>query len=68
MAALIDDDPLLDTKTSAAVIDVEPSTLEVWRCTKRHVIPYIKIGRLVRYRRSALLKFLESRTVGGDNE
>lgn len=68
MSALINDDPLLDTPQAAAVLGAEPSTLEVWRCTKRHIIPYIKIGRLVRYRRSALLKFLESRTIGGGND
>ena len=65
MAAFVSDDPLLDTIQAAAEIGVEPSTMEVWRCTKRYEIPYIKIGRMVRYRRSALLRWLESRTVGG---
>ena len=64
MTAFVDD-PLLDTPAAAAVLGTEPSTLEIWRCTKRYALPYIKVGRLVRYRKSALLKFLESRTVGG---
>ena len=59
------DDPLLDTPAAAKEIGTEPSTLEVWRSTKRYDIPYIKVGRLVRYRRSALLSWLESRTRGG---
>lgn len=64
MTAFVDD-PLLDTPAAANLLGTEPSTLEVWRCTKRYQLPYIKVGRLVRYRKSALLKFLESRTVGG---
>jgi hypothetical protein len=36
----------------------------VWRCTKRYPIPYVKIGRSVKYRRSDLLAFIASRTVG----
>lgn len=65
MLTLIDD-PLLDTVQAAAVIDTKPETLEVWRSTKRYNIPFIKIGRKVRYRKSALLYWLESRTQGGD--
>jgi helix-turn-helix protein len=60
-----DDDPLLTTVEMAVVLGVTPGTLEVWRSTKRYLadLPYIKIGRNVRYRRSAGLKFLERRTV-----
>lgn len=39
------------------------ATLAVWRCTKRYPLPYIKCGRLVRYRESDVLAFLESRLV-----
>lgn len=39
-------------------------TLEVWRTTKRYPeLEYIKVGRLVRYKREAIERFLESRTV-----
>lgn len=31
-------------------INVPTATLAVWRCTKRVVIPFVKIGRAVRYR------------------
>ena len=40
-------------------------TLAVWASTGRHTIPYIKIGRLVFYRKSDLEKFIESKTVQG---
>lgn len=60
-------DPLLDDDEAAAYIDVKPKTLPVWRSTGRYSIPYIKIGRLVRYRKSALDEFLKRRTMGGES-
>ena len=54
---------LLDTEHAAQYIGVTSRTLEVWRCTKRQIIPYIKVGRLVRYRCSDLDCWLQSRTV-----
>lgn len=59
---------LLNNSQAAAYIGVTPSTLEVWRCTKRHPIPFIKVGRLVKYRRSALDDFLERQTIGAIKE
>jgi excisionase family DNA binding protein len=55
---------LMDTEDAAQYIGVTTRTLEVWRCTKRHAIPYIKVGSLVRYRCKDLDCWLESRTVG----
>lgn len=55
-------DPLLKPAEAAKYIGVTESTLSVWRCTGRYDIPYIKVGRLVRYRKSALDAFLERRT------
>lgn len=55
---------LLSAKQAAEYLGVTVSTLEVWRCTKRYPIPFIKVGHLVKYRQSALDAFLESRTVG----
>lgn len=57
-------EPLLDTERAAALIGVLPETLEVWRCTRRYDLPFIKVGRAVRYRPSDIQKWLESRTVG----
>nr|WP_081355805.1 helix-turn-helix domain-containing protein [Nitrosospira multiformis] len=55
-------DPLLKPAEAAEYIGVTESTLSVWRCTGRYDIPYIKVGRLVRYRKSALDAFLHRRT------
>lgn len=54
---------LLNNKEASAYIGVLPGTLEIWRCTKRYPIPFIKVGRLVKYRKSDLDNFLHERTV-----
>lgn len=60
------EDSLLQSTQAADYLGVSPGTLEVWRSTKRYPIPFIKVGRLVKYRKSALDTFLESRTVGAE--
>jgi hypothetical protein len=55
---------LFGNDDAAAYIGVTPRTLEVWRCTKRHAIPYIKVGRLVKYRPAVLDTWLAAQTVG----
>lgn len=59
-------DPLLTPPEAAAYIGVTENTLSVWRCVGRYDIQFVKVGRLVRYRKSALDAFLDRRTVGGD--
>ncbi|HJV26322.1 MAG TPA: helix-turn-helix domain-containing protein [Aromatoleum sp.] len=53
---------LLDERAAADLIDVAPGTLSVWRSTGRYNLPFIKIGRKVRYRRGDLLAWMEART------
>ena len=55
---------LLSVEQAAEFIGVTSHTLDVWRCTKRHSIPYLKVGRLVKYRRTDLEAWLTSRTIG----
>ena len=50
-------------KETAALLDVSTGTLQVWRCTKRYPLAYVKIGRNVRYPKSAILAFIASRTI-----
>jgi excisionase family DNA binding protein len=52
---------LLDEKQAAEILNIEPGTLSVWRSTGRYSIPFIKVGRRVRYRRADLDAWLESR-------
>jgi len=53
---------LLDEKAAAAVLDVSPGTLPVWRSTGRYALPFLKVGRNVRYRHADLLAWLAKRT------
>jgi hypothetical protein len=53
---------LLDEKAAAELLDTAPGTLSVWRSTGRYALPFLKVGRKVRYRRSDLLAWLETRT------
>jgi excisionase family DNA binding protein len=57
-------DPLLTEVQAAEILGVKPATLQVWRSTRRYPLPYVKTGRLVRYRQSAIEAFIEARTVG----
>lgn len=41
---------LLDEKQAAEHLTVSPGTLSVWRSTGRYNLPFVKIGRMVRYR------------------
>ncbi|WP_345948859.1 helix-turn-helix domain-containing protein [Mucilaginibacter sp. PAMB04274] len=57
-------DPLLDRKAAAKYLGLtNPHTLAVWDCTKRYDLQPIKVGRAVRYRKSSLDDFLNSRLV-----
>jgi excisionase family DNA binding protein len=57
---------LLTTLEAAAIIGCTPDTLTTWRCTRAVKVPYVKIGRLVRYRRSDIDAYLDGHTVGAD--
>lgn len=54
---------LVGTAAAAAYLGVTPRTLEVWRSTQRHPIPYVKVGRLVRYSIKDLDEWLTARRV-----
>lgn len=53
---------LLTEAQAAEKIDVSPGTLSVWRSTGRYRLPFIKVGRKVRYRASDLDAWMASRT------
>jgi len=56
-------DPLLDEKQAADFLSMSPGMLSVWRATRRYDLPFVKVGRSVRYRLSDLQAFLDARTV-----
>jgi excisionase family DNA binding protein len=53
---------LLTPAEVANILGVSVETLNVWRATKRYPLPYVKSGRLVRYKLSDLEKFIDDRT------
>ena len=53
---------LIDCQETAEILGISKSALEAWRTTGRYKLPFIKVGRNVRYRRSDVLQWLESRT------
>lgn len=58
---------LLDTKQAAAYLNISPATLHTWRCTKRNVLPYVKLGgKHVRYRLADLDAYINANLVGAE--
>ncbi len=53
----------INDRQAADVLGVKPTTLAVWRSTGRYRLPFLKVGRLVKYRVSDLAEFLARRTV-----
>ncbi len=58
-------DKLLDYTAGADFLGVTKKTLEDWICSGRYAVPYVKVGRLVRFRPEALRVWLRSRERGG---
>ena len=54
----------IDEKQTCAVLGVKTSTLATWRCTGRYNLPFIKTGRLVRYRVADLAAWIAKRRTG----
>lgn len=59
---------LLTPQETAELLGISKGTLNLWRCKKRYPLPYVKVGRAVRYRLEDVLKFIESRRQPGNGE
>ena len=62
MSTLQEVDPLLTREQAADYLGVKPQTLASWHSSGRYELPVVKVGRSVRYKRSALEKFVERRS------
>jgi len=58
------DDVLLTTKEAARLLGIKENTLAIWRNQQRYNIPYIKVGRTIRYKRKDIIDFLRRQTLG----
>ena len=56
-------DPLFTRAQAAEYIAVKPQTLAAWAVSGRYDLPFLRVGRCVRYRKSDLDRFLNERTV-----
>jgi excisionase family DNA binding protein len=55
---------LLSRVEAAAYLGVARQTLAIWACTNRYDLPYVKIGKLVKYRKSDLDAFIAKNVQG----
>jgi excisionase family DNA binding protein len=53
----------LTTQEAAEFLGVSAGTLAVWRCVSRYPLPFVRIGRNVRYQEADLVSWVESRKV-----
>lgn len=52
------------TESQAAIVcGIEPQTLAAWRCTRRYDLPFIRVGRAIRYRAGDVSEWLKKNTV-----
>jgi hypothetical protein len=58
-------DKLLNRREAAELLGTTEGTLAVWTCNKRYNLPVVKVGRLVKYKLSDLITFIDNRTVYG---
>ena len=54
---------LLNEFEAAKFLAISVNTLRTWRSTRRVEVPFIRIGKCIRYSPESLQKFLESSTV-----
>ena len=57
---------LLTRPEAAEYLGTTTGTLATWACTRAVRIPFLRIGRNVRYRRRDLDRWLESRLVNAE--
>lgn len=51
---------LLNAAEAAAYLRVKPNTLAIWRSARRYDLPFVKLGRVVRYRKEDLRRFIDN--------
>ena len=55
---------LLSRREAAELLGVKTQTLAKWASVQRYDLPYIKVGKAVRYRRTDIDLYLVRNTVG----
>lgn len=65
MSISINDDLIITPAEASKLLRTPEATLSKWRSTGDHNIPYLKIGRNIRYRTADLKKWLDAHVKGG---
>ncbi|MFA7281083.1 MAG: helix-turn-helix domain-containing protein [Sterolibacterium sp.] len=60
--SILRDDHLFSRKEAARYLGISPKTLAAWASTGRFKIAIVRIGRLIKHRRSVLDEFISERT------
>jgi hypothetical protein len=55
--------PLLTPARVAEILGVSVATLATWRCTQRYPLPWVLVGRRVRYQAADVAAFINARRV-----
>lgn len=63
MATATVPDRLLTEAEAAELLGLKQNTLNNWRCTHRVPLPYVRVGRAIRYRLADIQAFIERGTV-----
>ena len=61
-------EPLIDKYQTALALGIEPGTLDVWASTKRYPLPFVRIGRLRKYRPADIRQNIAERMEGGEDK
>lgn len=56
--------PLLSPAEAAEYLHIAAQTLAKWRCQRTYPLPFVRVGRAIRYRLADLDAFLAAREVG----
>ena len=57
---------LLNRKEAAAYLGVKEQTLACWACAGRYSLPFVRVGRLVKYRQQDLDAFILKNRIGAE--
>lgn len=60
-------DKVLSPQETADYLGIATMTLWKWRASRPNDLPYIKVGRFVRYRASDVENFLRKNTIGASS-
>lgn len=57
---------LLSPREAAATLRTSYGVLAVWRCTRRHPLKFVRVGRKIFYKSEDIQAFIDAATDPGD--